>query len=250
MEEMVVTNMLDRMDRGNAPVPAQLQTLALHYADVMGFQEYLPLARLLKWPMRKWIKQRRRKTRYLFDIVAHQHQVLDLVAAVLADETNDSVAVAMRGEETTAQAQPLPEDGNASPLEPTYFAVNVSDEGRVISKVEHIHRPPGRGYLTGEAYPASILDQMKMESPGRATPETFEELNAYVQTMLSSGRLATNMMLKGLSIASEPNKPFRVTGMYPSARAGYTLAHQVCTLVVSSCCIIVIAICVSVLVGS
>jgi len=39
MEEMVVTNMLDRMDRGNAPVPEQLQTLALHYAGVMGFQE-------------------------------------------------------------------------------------------------------------------------------------------------------------------------------------------------------------------
>ena len=161
MEEMVVTNMLDRMDRGNAPVPEQLRTLASHYADVMGFQEYLPLARLLKWPMRKWIKQNRRKTRYLFDIVAHQHGVLDIVAAVLAEETDYSVAVAMGPEETTARAQPPPVDGNAknaTPLEPTYFAVNVSDEGRVISKVEHIHRPPGRGYLTGEAYPASILD--------------------------------------------------------------------------------------------
>ena len=193
----------------------------------MGFQEYLPLARLLKWPLRSWIKRSRRKTRYLFEIIAHQHGVLDLVAAVLAEEANAPNAAATRPE-TPEQLRQLDDQvPTLPPLDPTYFAVNVSDEGRVISKVEHIHRPPGRGYLTGEAYPASVLDQMKMKTPGRPTPGTFDELNTYVQTVRSNGRLATNMILKGLSIASEPNQPFRVTGFYPSARSGYTLAHQV-----------------------
>ena len=60
--------------------------------------------------------------------------------------------------------------------------------------------------------------------------EDFEEWDAlhhYVTSTRQGGKLATKMMLKGLSIGSEPYAPFYVTGMYPSAREGRTLVEQI-----------------------
>jgi len=60
--------------------------------------------------------------------------------------------------------------------------------------------------------------------------EDFEERDAlhhYVTSTRQGGKLATNMMFKGLSIGSDPYAPFYVTGMYPSAREGRTLVEQI-----------------------
>ena len=68
---------------------------------------------------------------------------------------------------------------------------------------------------------------MERCGPGKPVPETFEDLVEYVGRVRENNLLATNMMLKGMSIATEPYEPFHVTGMYPSPRSGFTLGHQV-----------------------
>ena len=81
------------------------------------------------------------QTRTLFELRAHMHGIVDLVAASVARLTS------IDGLDHHLPAPP-------SPLAPTFFVVNASDEGRVISKLEHLPRPGSLGTLVGEAFPA------------------------------------------------------------------------------------------------
>ena len=141
MDRLFLDNFLTRTVHANASVPVAIAALADHYADVLGFQEYVPLARVLKWPLKTWVKKRRKRARTLFELRAHMHGIVDLVAASVARLTS------IDGLDHHLPAPP-------SPLAPTFFVVNASDEGRVISKLEHLPRPGSLGTLVGEAFPA------------------------------------------------------------------------------------------------
>ena len=76
------------------------------------------------------------------------------------------------------------------------------------------------------------VTQHASHSGGRRMEDYTEwsELHKYVNSVRDGRMLATNMMLKGISVTTEPYAPFYVTGMYPSAREGYTLIDQVCSV--------------------
>ena len=226
-------NYLTQLVRSNAPVKEPIRVPGLHCADRLGPQEYLPLARLLKWPLKSFVQKEKRKTRYLFDIAAHQQSVLDLVSETLAEATANRRSSVVHGRDDAEEIETTTE------LEPSYFAVNVSDEGRIVSKIELIPQRNGPGYLVGEGHSASVCDQphgpyynaegrshLVARPPGRPFISDRGELNNYIQSVKKNDRLAASLTHKGLSIGSEPYPPFRVTGFYPSPRSGYTLGHQ------------------------
>jgi hypothetical protein len=147
IDRVFLENYLRRIARSNVPVSEPIAKLAMHYADVLGFQEYLPLARILKWPLKTWVRERRKRARHLFELRSHMHGVLDVVAASMVDSTKLS-SVFQNEERGTSAASAPP------PLKPTYFAVECSDEGRVVSKVEHLPLRNSKGSLIGESFPA------------------------------------------------------------------------------------------------
>jgi hypothetical protein len=60
----IIHNFLLRIDRPAAQYDPLIGEIATHFAGVLGMQEYLTLASVLKWPKRDFIKSARRKGRF------------------------------------------------------------------------------------------------------------------------------------------------------------------------------------------
>lgn len=139
-------------------------------------QEYTTLANILH--LEKWstIKVRRAKQRDLLNIGLMHHKLTEVIAA---------------------------SDGLKSLL------VYSCDETRITRQVGLWRSPGGKWLLVGGAFPPDIQNHPSFEG-SKPVPDTWGELLDIVTKWHTTDSLAVNVMVGGITSASEPNFGYRV----------------------------------------
>ena len=190
-DEVFLEHFLKHIAVPNAPYCEFVSAVASHYANVLGMQEYLTLASLLRMPKETWIKARRRIVKELIHVGTMFGQ-FDLLS--------------------------MSHDGQ--------LYVAGSDATRVTAMIEAEIVRRGGSHLSGECYSPNPLEHKQPEGLD-PIPVSADELRSKVERLHEAEQVAVNVELTSLNCATDPTRPTAVVSAYPAARSGYKAIHRV-----------------------
>ena len=190
-DEVFLEHFLKHIAVPNAPYCEFVSAVASHYANVLGMQEYLTLASLLRMPKETWIKARRRIVKELIHVGTMFGQ-FDLLS--------------------------MSHDGQ--------LYVAGSDATRVTAMIEAEIVRRGGSHLSGECYSPNPLEHKQPEGLD-PIPVSADELRSKVERLHEAEQVAVNVELTSLNCATDPTRPTTVVSAYPAARSGYKAIHRV-----------------------
>jgi len=190
-DEVFLEHFLTHIAVPNAPYCEFVAEVASHYANVLGMQEYLTLASLLRMPKETWIKARRKIVKELIHVGTMFGQ-FDLLS--------------------------MSHDGQ--------LYVAGSDATRVTAMIEAEVSRRGWSHLSGESYSPNPLEHKQPEELD-PIPVSADELRSKVERLHEAEQVAVNVELTSLNCATDLRKPTTVVSAYPAARSGYKAIHRV-----------------------
>ena len=172
-----------------------VRTVATHFANVLGQQEYTTLAALLKWPGWSTIKVERRKMRDKFHV--------GFCVAIL---------------------DALCEKQSSSSMRHIYSC--PSDETRILAKVEAVLGSAGEFYFLGAGWnPDSTLHFCELDLHLHFGVDVdWHKIRERVEAWHAKGELASNIMLSGFQAITDPTAAFQIVEVYPCGAASKSLA--------------------------
>ena len=187
----VLKHLLVHITHPGAKYSEFISDFSLHFSNVLGMQEYLNLANILRLPKETWIKGQRKILRELVHI-RWMFRQMDIWSASHDDE----------------------------------LWTVISDATRITACASAVVIPPDTNFLIGGSFPPNPIYHPRLKQLAKIKTG-FSELKEDIDCLVEAGTLAVNVMLYGMLCATDPWRELTITNCYPCARSKNTLIHQV-----------------------
>jgi len=187
----VLEHVLVHITHPGAEYSEFISDFALHFANILGMQEYLNLANILRLPKETWIKGQRKILRELVHI-GWMFRQMDIWSASHDDE----------------------------------LWTAISDATRITACSSAVVIPPDTNFLIGGSFPPNPIYHPRLKQLAKIKTG-FSELKADIDSLVNAETLAVNVMLYGALCSTDPWREMTIINCYPCARSKNTLIHQV-----------------------